>query len=99
MTNADISNATPWHAYFTGGFGALQTLAVGTGDRIGVLNDAVVLGGEFTGGGGVIVCGLDGQPACPPNGVPEPDSLPLMLAALGGLAGASLRKAKNAKAV
>ena len=99
LTNADISNATPWHAYFKGGFGALQTLVVGTGDRTGTFDDAVVLGGGFTGGGGVIVCGQPGQPVCPPTGVPEPDSLPLMLVALGGLAWARVRKAKKAKAV
>lgn len=85
LTNTDLSNATPWHAYFTGGFGALQSLVVGTGDQIGTLNDTVVLGGGFNGGGGVIVCGQPGQPVCPANDVPEPDSLPLTLAALGGL--------------
>ena len=98
LTNTDISNGTPWHAYFKGGFGALLTLVVGNGDNVGGFDDTVVLGGGFTGGGGVIICGQPGQPPCQPTGVPEPDSLPLMLAALGGLAWASLRKAKKTKA-
>lgn len=87
LTNADISNATPWHAYFEGGFGALQSLIVGNGNNspANILDDTVVLGGGFAGGGGVIVCGQPGQPPCDVNAIPEPDSLPLVLAALGGL--------------
>lgn len=73
LTNTDISNATPWHAYFTGSFGALQSLVVGNGDNVGGFNDAVVLGGGFAGGGGTIV------------GVPEPETLPLLLLAIGSL--------------
>ena len=81
LTNSDFSNATPWHAYFTGNFGALQSLVVGNGDNIpvGAFNDTVVLGGGFAGGGGVIVCGQPGQPACQPgNNVPEPGSIALI---------------------
>jgi len=97
LTNADLTNATPWHAYFTGGIGQLQSLVVGNGDNAprGVLNDTVVLGGGFAGGGGVIVCGGPGQPPCV-NVVPEPESLLLMLMALSGLAlirGSRSRKA------
>ena len=73
LTNTDISNATPWHAYFTGSFGALQSLIVGDGDGVGGFNDTVVLGGGFAGGGGTIV------------GVPEPETLPLLLLAIGSL--------------
>ena len=69
LTNADLSNATPWHAYFQGNFGALQILVTGNGNNVpaGVLNDAVVLGGGFAGGGGTIT-----------PGVPEPESVALM---------------------
>lgn len=72
LTNSDFSNATPWHAYFTGNFGALQSLVVGNGDNIpvGAFNDTVVLGGGFAGGGGVIVP--------PGNNVPEPGSIALI---------------------
>ncbi len=96
LTNTDISNATPWHAYFEGGFGALQSLIVGNGNGTpaNALDDTVVLGGGFTGGGGVIACGQANQPACVTNDVPEPDSLPLMLVALGGLYLAQRKKAK-----
>lgn len=80
LTDSDISNATPWHAYFTGNFGALQSLVVGNGDNapVGALNDTVVLGGGLVGGGGVIVCGQPGQPPCEPGQVPEPNSVLLM---------------------
>lgn len=80
LTNADLSNATPWHAYFTGNFGALQTLVVGNGNNIGGFNDAVVLGGGFAGGGGVIV-----DPT-----VPEPETLGLL-----AIAGAALLAARR----
>lgn len=81
LTDTDISNATPWHAYFTGSFGALQSLIVGNGDGVGGFNDAVVLGGGFAGGGGTIV------------GVPEPETLPLLLLAIGSLLLARRRRA------
>ena len=77
LTNADISNATPWHAYFAGNFGGLQVLVNGDGDRIGGFNDAVVLGGGFAGGGGTIT---------PTPGVPEPGTLALGALGLIGLA-------------
>lgn len=81
LTDTDISNATPWHAYFTGSFGALQSLVVGNGDNVGGFNDAVVLGGGFAGGGGTII------------GVPEPETLPLLLLAIGSLLLARPRRA------
>jgi hypothetical protein len=87
LTDAELSSATPWHAYFTGTFGALQSLVVGNGDNIGGFNDTVVLGGGFAGGGGVIVCGTPGQPACPPVGVPVAPTLPLLALGLTAILG------------
>jgi hypothetical protein len=75
LTNSDLSNATPWHAWFEN-YGALQALAVGEGDRAG-FNDAVIIGG---GVGAVLACGSQGQPPC---AVPEP--APLSLLGLGVL--------------
>jgi hypothetical protein len=74
LTNADLSNATPWHAWFDN-YGGLQALAVGDGD--GGFNDAVIIGG---GVGAVLACGTQGQPPC---AVPEP--APLSLLGLGVL--------------
>jgi hypothetical protein len=76
LTNSDLSNATPWHAWFEN-YGALQVLAVGDGDRAGGFNDAVIIGG---GVGAVLACGTQGQPPC---AVPEP--APLSLLGLGVL--------------
>ena len=79
LTNADLTNATPWHAWFSGNLGGLGTLVtgpiIGTG---GTFPGAVVIGG---GAGTVIVCGGPNGPPCP---TPEPASLPLL--ALGGAA-------------
>lgn len=72
LTDAELSNATPWHAYFTGSFGGLLSLVVGNGDNVGGFNDTVVLGGGFAGGGTII-------------GTPEPETLPLLLLAVGSL--------------
>lgn len=95
LTNTDLSRATPWHAYFSGNFGALQVLVVGNGDGVGGLNDAVVLGGGFTagGGGGVIVCGSPGQPACSSE-IPEPSSFVLLGLGTLGIAGLHFRRKK-----
>lgn len=82
LTNTDISNATPWHAWFAGNLGALQTLIVGNGNGVGGFNDPVVIGGGFAGGGGIIV------------GAPEPETLALFgIAAAGLLAARRRRKA------
>lgn len=81
LTSADLTNATPWHAWFENYGPSLKVLAVGNGDGVGGFNDAVVLGG---GVGGLISCGLPGQPECPTD-VPEPASLPLLMAGALGL--------------
>lgn len=90
LTSADLSNATPWHAFFEN-FGGLAVLAVGDGDGIGGFNDAVVIGG---GTGAVLACGSAGQPACA-NAIPEP--APLSLLALGVL-GFLFSRRKSARA-
>jgi hypothetical protein len=80
LTNSDLSNATPWHDWFSGNFGGLGTLVNGPayGPTGGIIDGAVVLGG---GAGTVISCGQQGQPPCP---TPEPESMPLF--AIGALA-------------
>jgi hypothetical protein len=85
LTDADLSSATPWHAYFQGTFGALQSLVVGNGDNVGGFNDTVVLGGGFAGGGGVIICGTPGAPVCPPTNVPLAPTLPLVALGLAAV--------------
>ena len=80
LTNADLTNATPWHAWFSGNLGGLGTLVTGpiSGAAGSTFPGAVVIGG---GAGTVIVCGGPNGPPCP---TPEPASLPLL--ALGGAA-------------
>lgn len=90
LTNNNLAGADPWHSYFSGSLGGLSVLGIANDNGV---SRSVIIGG---GAGTVIGCGFEGQPACPPNGVPEPDSLPLMLVALGGLAWARVRKAKKA---
>ena len=96
FTNADLTNATLCHAYFSGGFGQVQSRVVGNGNNppAGALGDTVVLGGGFAGGRGMIVCGQPGQPACV-DVVREPESLVLMLVALCGLALTHTGKSKK----
>lgn len=100
LTNSDLSNATPWHAFFTGNFGSLSTLVTGPADLNGdfVLDiGAVVLGG---GRGGAIVCGTPGAPACPPTGgVPEPSTWVMLIAGFGLVGTAMRRVARRVTAV
>ena len=82
LTNADMTNATPWHAWFSGNFGGLQVLATGPifSDLGGQFPGAVVLGG---GADAVVSCGGPNDPPCP---TPEPDGLPLFGLGMLGLA-------------
>ena len=89
LSNNDINqNAGPCHSSFSGNFGGLQTLALDGNQR------SYIIGG---GSGTLIQCGLPGQPPCPPTGVPEPGSLPLVLLAALGLALPALRRARASK--
>ena len=85
LSNNDVNaNAGPCHSNFTGDFGGLQTLAF-DGDQ----RSYIIGGGAST----IIQCGKPGQPPCPPNDVPEPGSLPLLVVA--GLAAAFARRLRN----
>ena len=90
LGNNNINNfAGPCHSTFTGNFGGLQTLAL---DGLG---RNYIIGG---GGGTIIQCGQPNQPPCPPTGVPEPGSLPLVLLAAMGLALPQFRRLRGHKA-
>lgn len=89
LNNNNINaNAGPCHSTFTGNFGGLQTLALDGAGR------NYIIGG---GSGTIIQCGQPGQPPCPPTGVPEPGSLPLVLLAAMGLALPQFRRLRGHK--
>lgn len=92
LTDSDVTNATPWHAWFSGDFGGLNTLVTGPiFGANGTFPGAVVIGG---GAGTVFQCGEPGQPPCT-NQVPEPGVLPLLAVGLFGL-GYTLRRKYHA---
>lgn len=89
LSNSDIdSNAGPCHSHFTGDFGGLTTLAF---DGFTTPRSYIIGGGAGT----VIACGVPGRPPCPPTGVPEPGSLPLVALAGLALVGAHLRRRRR----
>ncbi len=82
LSNSNIDDtAGPCHSHFEGDLGGLSVLAK-DGDDLNY-----IIG---TGRGGLIQCGLPGQPACPPppsseQGIPEPGTLVLMGIGMIGL--------------
>ena len=88
LSNGNISSGA-CHSIFIGNFGGLQTLGLDGAGR------SFIIGG---GAGTIIQCGQPGQPPCPPAGVPEPGSLPLVVLAAMGLALPQFRRLRNRKA-
>ena len=90
LANANVdANAGPCHSSFVGNFGGLTTLAFDGNNR------SYIIGG---GAGTLIQCGLDGQPPCPTNQVPEPSSMLLIsIAGLGLVAQWRRRQGKLGK--
>lgn len=84
LSNANIdANAGPCHSNFTGNLGGLSVLALDGDGRNYIIG---------TGQGGLIQCGVPGQPPCPPppggngNVIPEPGTAMLFASGLFGLA-------------
>lgn len=89
LANSNVNqNAGPCHSSFSGLFGGLQTLALDGNGR------SYIIGG---GVGTIIQCGQPGQPPCPPTGVPEPGSLPLVVLAAMGLVLPQIRRLRGGK--
>jgi hypothetical protein len=86
LADADVDNATPWHAFFSGNLGGLSVLVTGPGENApgspAFTEQPVIIGG---GAGTVIGCGQPGQPLCPTS-VPQPASLILVGSGLFGFA-------------
>jgi hypothetical protein len=75
ISNATMSNATPWHVWFDGSFGSLDVLVTGPvfDANFNPIDGAVVLG---AGAGGAIICGVPGAPPCPPPPSGAPNRVP-----------------------